>query len=107
MELTKHFANQFIIKVNFALDLLNVDWLQEISSLAVFLISGLEVIHNVTLVIHGNVLEALIVLSIIRIIKEKVLLLLLNSFECLEELLGVVGFILFSQGFKLDENIYR
>ena len=69
MELLHHVSNKLVIKVYLTLDLLYVDWLQEVTALTISFVSWLNVIaQNVTLLWHIDVFETSVLLSISTVI---------------------------------------
>jgi len=105
VKLLKHLSDQLIIQVDLSLDFLHVDRLKKVASLTISLIAALQVLHNVTFLVHIDIFEAFVVLSILVFVKEKVLFFYLNSFQSFQELASIIGLIFFAQSFQLDVNV--
>ena len=93
--------NKLIIKVDFFVDFLYVDWLEEITFLTVLLVSKLSVLKDLTIIIHVDVFKALPVCEKILfiIIQEEVLFILGLLVESCKYFASVLGLIFLSKSF--------
>jgi hypothetical protein len=105
MELLQHFPDQVVVQVNLLLELLGIDLLQKVASFAVTIVPGCQVFKDIAFLVHLNGGETAVLLAILFVVKEEILLFFPLSFKGLQNTLGIVRFVLFSQCLQLNVDV--